>query len=253
MSKPRIILYKSKRLADGKSHPVMLSFYIGKDYVVSLGFACTPEQWNYKQGRFNKKMDNYEEKNAVLWQKEILADKVIQEIALSDKPFSFEAFKELFAGKKKGITVDEFLGVRIHELEVEGAIGNMNKYIQARGMLKNYKQTTNILFTDLDYKFLKGFETYILGRETTTKKSNAYFYMRMIRATYNEAIRRGYVREEDYPFKTQFKKNGYSIAHLNGDYNPRPLSMEEFERLVNFDVNEHPRFAKSFFYFFLLR
>src|ERR1700684_4517377 len=120
MSKPRTILYKSKRLADGKSHPVMLSFYIGKDYVVSLGYSCTPEQWNAKGGRFNKKMENFEEKNAVLWQKEILADKVIQEMALSNKPFSFEQFKHNFTGKNKDITIHEFLDIRIQELTTEG-------------------------------------------------------------------------------------------------------------------------------------
>jgi integrase/recombinase XerD len=252
MSKPRIILYKSKKLADGKTHPVMLYLFIGKDYVVSLGYSCTPEQWNAKQGRFNKKMENFEEKNNVLWQKEIIADKIIQELALSEKPFSIEEFKERFAGKKKTITIAEFLDVKIHELEVEGSIGNRNRYVQIKSMLHNYKHTNNTLFTDVDYNFLKGFETYILSRPTTTKKSNAYFYMRMLRATFNEAVRRGYVNEKLYPFKTQFNKNGFSIAHLNGDFNPRPLSLEEFERLVNFNVASYPKLAKSYHYFMLL-
>jgi len=252
MSKPRTILYKSKKLADGKSHPVMLYLFIGRDYVISLGYSCTPEQWNTKQGRFNKKMENHEEKNSVLWQKEILADKIIQEMALREKPFSIDEFKEKFGGKNKTITIAEFLDIRIHELEVEGAIGNMNRFVQIKGMLKNYRNNSNTLFTDVDYKFLKGFETYILSRETTTKKSNAYFYMRMLRAAFNEAIRRGYVDEQYYPFKTQFTKNGFSIAHLNGDYNPRPLSMEEFDRLVQFDIEAHPKLARSYWNFMLL-
>lgn len=252
MSKPRTILYKSKKLADGKSHPVMLSLYIGKDYVISLGYSCTPEQWNFKAGRFNKKMENFEEKNAVIWQKEIFADKLIQEQALSEKPFSIELFKEKFVGKNKSVTVHEFLDIRIKELTIESCIGNMRAYRQLKGMLRNYKPTTQILFTDINYTWLKNFETYILGRETTTKKSNAYFYMRMLRSTFNEAIRRSYVDETLYPFKTQFKKNGYSMAHLNGDYNPRPLSVAEFERLVNFNTKDYPKLEMSYYFFMFL-
>lgn len=252
MSKPRTILYKSKRLADGKSHPVMLSLYIGKDYVVSLGYACTPEQWNVKTGRFNKKMENFEEKNIVLWQKEILADKIIQEMVLSDKPFSIELFKDRFTGKSKNITVHEFIETRLNELTAEGSIGNMLKYKQLKGMLRNFKPTTQVMFADINYNWLKNFETYILSRDTTTKKSNAYFYMRMLRAIYNEAIRRGFVDEELYPFKTQFTKNGYSISHLNGDFNPRPLSLSEFERLVQFSIEEHPKFARTYEFFMFL-
>jgi len=252
MSKPRTILYKSKKLADGKSHPVMLSLYIGKDYVVSLGYACTPEQWNAKTGRFNKKMENYEEKNAVLWQKEILADKLVQEQALSEKPFSIDLFRECFAGKKKTMTVDDFLETRINELTIEKSIGNMRAYRSLKSMLRNFKHSTNILFTDINYNWLKNFETYIMSREGVTKKSNAYFYLKTLRATYNEAIRRGLVDGKMYPFNTQFSKNGYSIAHLVGDYNPRTLSITEFERLVNFDVTQYPKLEVSYWFFMLM-
>lgn len=112
MSTLRCIMYKQKLLADGKSHPVLLTFYINKEYRLSLGYSCTPEKWNYKAGRFNKKMDNFQEKNAVLWQKEVLADKIIQEMALSEKPFSFEAFKEKFRGTNKAITVHTLWAAR---------------------------------------------------------------------------------------------------------------------------------------------
>lgn len=251
MPTPATVLYKGKTLSDG-THPVMLRMYIGKELRVSLGYSATPDQWNYKTGRFSKKMPNYEAKNEVLRQKETLADKIMQEMALSGKPFSFETFKDAFSGKKKSMTVAAFIAIRIHELETEGSIGNRNRYVQLKGMLHNFKPNTNIFFTDIDYNFLKGFETYILGRETTTKKSNAYFYMRMLRATFNEAIRRGYVDEELYPFKTQFKKNGYSMGHLNGDYNPRPLSMPEFQRLVDFPAHEHPKLERSYAYFMFL-
>ncbi len=250
MSKPRIILYKSKTLADGQSHPVMLMFHIQNKYLYSLGYSARDEEWNFKAGRYKKNVTNFEEKNNVLWQKEMLAEKVIQELALKESAFSFEAFKELFSGIKKTLTVYEFNKQRIDELRIEGAIGNMQSYTQLKQMLWHYKPTVNTLFTDIDYNFLKGFETYVLSRGT--KKSTVFYYMRTLRALYNEAIRRGYVEEKNYPFKTQFKKNGYSISHLKGDYNPRPLSVKEFERLLQFPILQYKQFEQSYAFFMFL-
>jgi hypothetical protein len=35
-----------------------------------------------------------------------------------------------------------------------------------------------------------------------------------------------------YPFATQFNKNKYSFSHLKNDYDPKPLPMDELERLL---------------------
>jgi len=57
-----------------------------------------------------------------------------------------------------------------------------------------------------------------------------------------------------YPFATQFNKNKYSFSHLKNDYDPKPLPMDELERLKTFPVGKYPHLQHSYDVFiFLLR
>lgn len=248
MSILKTVLFKSKTLKDG-SHPVMLRIYFSKEHYISLGYSCKSEQWNQRTGRFNKRMPNNEQKNSVLRQKEAKADKIIQTMALAEKPFSFDAFKIKFHNKKEIRTVHEFLEQRIKELREEKAIGNMDKYKSLRGMLVRFKGK-DFIFTDVDYKFLKEFEHFILARGS--KKSTVHFYMRTLRALVNEAIRRGYMDRSFYPFGTQFNRDGYSFSHLKGGHNPKPLSLEDLDKFKQFPVAEHPHLEVAFDVFIFL-
>lgn len=250
MSNLKTVLFTSKTLKDN-THPVLLRIYFNKQRYLSMGISCFPNQWNSKKGQFNSKMPNYQQKNAILRQKQAKADKIIQEMLLKGKPFSYEVFKTKFLNTKEIRTVDEFLEKRIEELKDEGSVSNMLKYRQLRNTLKQFKGTA-FIFTDIDYRFLKEFEHFILKRGN--KKSTAHFYMRTIRATINEAIRRGYMDRNYYPFDTQFKRDGYSFAHLKGDYNPKPLSLDELDLFKKFEVADHPHLQNTYdLFMFILR
>ena len=69
--------------------------------------------------------------------------------------------------------------------------------------------------------------------------------MRTLRATINEAIRRGCLAQEHYPFATQFKKGGYSFSHLKGSYNPKPISFQSIKLIQNFDTSQYPQLKVS--------
>lgn len=246
----KTILYTSKTLSNGE-HPVMLRLYIqGKVHRLSLNLSASPLEWSAKLGRFNKKASNAEEKNSVLRQKEILAEKIIQEMVLKNKPFSFEEFKDRFQGKRQNLTVHEFVDQIMEELKTRGAIGNMKKYKQLKGMLLNFHPSKKFVFTDIDYGFLKKFETYLFGRGS--KKGNVHFYMRTLRALVNEAIRRGNMEKEYYPFSTQFNKSGYSFSNLRSDHDPKPLSMSELEQIKNFPVRDYPHLEHTYDIFMFL-
>jgi len=250
MSALKIILYKNKKLSNGEN-PVRLRVYFGKERYISLGMSAKPTEWNEKQGRFSAKCSNYEAKNAILRNHLARAEQLLSEIIESGKPFSIHDFKSKFQGNDKKITVLGFLDQRVTELIHEKSIGNSNKYKQLRSILQQYK-SGEYLFSDIDYTFLKGFESFLLARGS--KKSNVHFYMRTFRALVNEAIRRELLDAEEYPFATQFNKNKYSFAHLKNDYDPKPLPMDELERLKVFPIHQHPHLQHSYDAFiFLLR
>jgi integrase len=246
----KTVLYTSKLLSSGK-YPVILRIYAqGKVHKLSLDMSGSKNEWNAKLGRFNKFATNREEKNAVLRQKEVLADKVIQEIVLRNKPFSFDEFKDRFEGRKRNLTVHEFLDQLMHELLTKGSVGNMKKFKQLKGMLLNFHTSRKLIFTDIDYTFLKKFETYLFSRGS--KKGNVHFYMRTLRAMINEAIRRDLMDKEFYPFSTQFNKNGYSFSHFKSDFDPKPLSLVELEKVKGFPVREYPHLQSAYDVFMFL-
>ena len=100
MSALKLVLYKSKTLQD-KSHPVRLRIYFGRERYISLGISARPSEWNSRKGVFNKTAPNYEEKNAMLRKRYNDADKILNDMLATDKPFSYEDFKQQFLGKKK--------------------------------------------------------------------------------------------------------------------------------------------------------
>jgi hypothetical protein len=108
------------------------------------------------------------------------------------------------------------------------------------------------VFKDVTYNFLNKFEIFLGKRRI--KNSSMHFYMRQLRATINEAIRRGLLDKELYPFATQFNKSGYSFAHLKGDYNPKPLTLSELDKLKQFPLEENPAYEHSLdIFMFLIR
>lgn len=250
MSALKIVLYKNKVLTNGEN-PIRLRVYFGKERYISLGMSAKPSEWNDKTGRYSSKAPNYESRNALLRNLLARAEELLTAIIQSGKPFSIHDFKAKFQGNDKKVTVLYFLDQRVKELITEKRIGNSNKYKQLASILQQYK-TGEYLFSDVDYSFLKGFESFLLARGS--KKSNVHFYMRTFRALVNEAIRRELLDAEEYPFATQFNKNKYSFSHLKNDYDPKPLPMDELERLKSFPVHQYPHLQNSYdIFIFLLR
>ena len=242
-----IVLYKNKPLKDGR-YAVRLRLYFGRKHYISLGERATPSEWNPRAGRFTARAEHYEEKNARLRKIEQRAREILNELA----PFSFPEFKRRFLEKDHAPTrVGEFLEMFIQELKDKGKYGNAAKYQQLRNMLQRYKKGA-YTFQDIEYNFLNGFEVFLAKRGS--KNSNIHFYMRQLRATINEAIRRGVLSKDAYPFATQFNKSGYSFAHLKGEYNPKPLTLNEVDKIKQFPYSEYPELQHTYdIFMFLLR
>ncbi len=247
MATCKIILYRSKFLKDG-THPVVLQVVDkSKAYKISLGYRATPDIWDDHRGRYRitrRNKDSFKTKNKVLKEKEELAEKVLDTIRLQNKPFSPTLFKSLFIGDKQTITLFEFFDKMIADHKVKGKIGTANTYRDAKNALRRFaKGNTTLRVSDVDYKFLKRFETHLFARGCSG--GGISVYMRSLRATINEAIRQGLMNRDLYPFNTTFNKNGYSIAHLKSKASPRALSIEDMEKFKNFPAHKHPELNQA--------
>ena len=141
----------------------------------------------------------------------------------------------------------DFFDSFIEELKAQDKISNAKKYRQTKNALAKYKPSKLLLFSDIDFQFLKSFETHLYKNGCTG--GGIHFYMRTLKSLFNKAIQRSITEQELYPFSTQFNKRGYSFSHLKSDYNPRPLTIEGIEAIKNFPVEEYPELEQTIYYF----
>lgn len=247
MSTVKTILYTHKTLKN-QQHPVMLYLYEDKPYRISLGYSCSPREWDDAQGRFRKNVENYKVKNLNLRKYELKASEITDDFVRQGKRFEFDEFKRRFLGiKVVEKTFYEFFETMIAEKQSLGKIGTMMAYQDGLSTLKRYKPG-NVKFAEVTYAFLKGLETFLYQNGCTGGGIGAR--MRSIKAAYYEGIRRGFVAKEVNPFSTTMNKDGYSLSKLKSTRNPKALSAEELQKLKEFDpATVGGRRAKSYLLF----
>ena len=160
---------------------------------------------------------------------------------------SLYQFEEQFRNTNSKMSVYEFFDSFIEELKAQDKISNARKYNNTKKALTKYKPSKSLLFSDIDFKFLKGFETHLYQKGCTG--GGIHFYMRTLRALFNKAIQRGVIEQELYPFSTQFNKQGYSFSHLKSQYKPRPLTLDGIEAIKNFPIADYPDLQQAVYYF----
>ena len=252
MASAKLIRYKYKVLSDGSS-PIMIQVIHNRKiarYAIGSDYKCKEEQWDEAAREFTRKFNGYKEKNKVLKTVELRASEILDDLIKSGKPFTFQLFAERFRSiSRNPPTVYKFFDIRISELTEKGKVGNARVYADMKRALMNFSPNPNLMFPDIDYALLDGFETHLLKRNCSG--GGVHNYMRTLRALVNEAIRRQYLQVELYPFKNQYNSKGYSLAHLKSKASPRALSSKDLERLKTFKVelNPHLNFAHKIFMF----
>lgn len=240
----KIILYKSKVYKNG-CHPVMLQASCnGRIKRTSLDFEAMPKEWDDDKQRFRRNSTNYQFKNQQLDEIDLLAQSLNIGSVMERKKLTLDDFIQRLKNENKQAKVFDFFETRIAELEKAGKAGNAFVYTNAKNALRNFAKKNDLNFEEIDYRFLRNFETVL--RSGGCKDGGISNYMRTIRAIYNEAIRRGLADQQSYPFSTQFNKNGYAISNLKTAYNPRSISEEDLEKLKHFEIENYPQYIWAY-------
>lgn len=127
------------------------------------------------------------------------AEDVIKEMEQSNTAFSFERFRTRFFGEKQNNTVFHLFREVIEKRREEGRIGTALSYGNALSNLKKFTKNKDMFFADIDEGFLKKWEKKILAAGSSV--NTVGIYMRSLRTVCNEAIKKGYIKSTDYPFR----------------------------------------------------
>jgi site-specific recombinase XerD len=243
MAVAKIVLQKSKTKSDGTCPVVLQVIHNRKIFRITL-YHCLEKDWD--GAGFKRTVTNFKIKNKVLRTKLDKAESVIDEIENSKKVFSKELFKRLFIGIDKQINVAGFLESLSDEFKSQGKISSSEIYTTLKNRLADFRKV-EISFSEIDFVFLKKFETFLFEKGCTG--GGVRHYMKYLRSTYNKAIEREVASENQYPFSTTRNKKGYSFKHLKSDAEPRALSLEDMLLMKTFDYEKNQKLKRSYFWF----
>ena len=134
----RVILYKSKTLANGE-HPLMLVVTKdGKRKYSTLGISCHPEKWNFQKSEPKK---NHPDKliiEAIIGKRIAELQTAVLDLKLNEKAYSSESLVSGVQKPKGTQDVFAYFGELIERFTLQKEIGNANVYRDARRALKTF-------------------------------------------------------------------------------------------------------------------
>lgn len=107
--------------------------------------------------------------------------------------------KDCIVGKGKYISFFELAADLEFNLRKSNRIGTADSYKHAMSALKKFSNKKEVKINEVNYDFLKRFETFHLSKENNTLNGLAS-YMRTIRAIFNKGIKGKFIEKEAYPF-----------------------------------------------------
>ena len=205
---------------------------IGMD---GTGFNGNTDTFDDTFGLFKNTEEKYKLKNAIISGKLKEAEAVLDDFAKNDIDFSFELFERKFSKKNKRNSIIHFFDEEINRLRTAKRYGYIIPHEITRDHLKSYHGSSNLKFEQVNYSFLKGFESYLMARDL--KKSSISVYMRTLRTVYNNAIHSGLCFEKDYPFSTsRSDRSKYSLKSLKHESPKRALTIDQVKDIKNYPV-----------------
>ncbi|OFX55462.1 MAG: hypothetical protein A2046_12340 [Bacteroidetes bacterium GWA2_30_7] len=271
MANLKIVLNKKKKLKNNRFPIALRVTHERKQVYFSFGtdFNCSDEYWNDKKDlyfdesgikEYNKQkkdndkptlkvFQNAKVLNSVLTIKLNEAREILLKYELEKIPFSFDTFKNDYLKVKSKATIFNVFDEVINELKNTNKIGYSNIFKSAKSSISDCFKKNDIKFRDVNYKFLNDYKLFLQAKGL--KKNAIFVYFRTFRTLFNQAIKRKYADEADYPFLSRTNPNGFSLAKMEEATRKRSITKEQLILIRDYPTDENTfRFhAKNYFMF----
>lgn len=103
-----------------------------------------------------------------------------------------------YSRKETSYTLFNYIGQVIDLLKQKGQERTAETYQSTFRSFKNYRKGRDLPLSEIDCELIAGYEGFLKSKQLT--KNTTSFYMRILRATYNRAVRQGFVGDR-HPFQ----------------------------------------------------
>ena len=232
MNSSVVIILDTRREKSDKTYPIALRvIHFRKMTSIATGYSIPQEYWDDTKRRIKKAykgIENVARVNNAIEKERLRALDLITK--LNDRnelnSLSITDLKNMISVKGK-TTFFEYAEKQIKELINLKRIGNARNYSNILREVKKFRKEVDFPFRELNYSFLKKFESYYLAKGLG--ENGLSVYMRGIRAIFNKAISDKLVEKESYPF------DQYTI--LSKPTKKRAISLDAIQKIVNLKLD----------------
>ena len=204
----------------------------------NTGVLATNKEWDCKRQKLKTNTPNYQSGQSKINSLLDRLQQIEQEYSSTNKPFTLDILQDSLKGKK----IICFIDFMFDEIKNNCKLANATiiTHTTTANTLREYKKT--VLFDNVDYSFLQGFETFLIKKELHTNTIEKY--MRHIRTYVNRAIDKGYMNVTQYPFRRfKLKKEETHREHLTTE------EVKKIEELIIPKGKEYLQKIKDIFLF----
>lgn len=193
-----------------------------------------------KQKEENEQRKQY---NYLLSSYRVQAQEIIDGFRRERVDWTLNQFADAFLNKEKQGKIKAYMENHINTLREIGHIGNANCYTSTLRLLDHYdSKFDKKLFSEIDIKFVNGFDVFLQKRGC--KGNTRKYYFKALRSILNKAIQEKEATEKTYPFG----KGGFQIAKLEEETEKRYLPVDSLNKIKN-TQSENPQreYARKLF------
>jgi integrase len=186
------------------TYPLLLRIvHFGKSTPIPLGISLLEKDWDAEKRIIKpsyRGTESVTRLNNIVQKKKAEATDIITKLDEQKtlNSLSVLEIKDLIHNKSNKLSFFGYAEKQIEELTKVNRIGTARSYKIVVGVLRTFNKDKDLSFQELNYAFLKRFESAHLKKGNTLNGLAAY--VRMIKAIYNKAIKDGLVEKELYPF-----------------------------------------------------
>lgn len=221
-----VVLYKSKKLANGE-HPIMLRVcYNGQRKYKSIGLSCLPKDWNENKGEVRATYHNAKDTNTIILKEKRNAENVVLTLEKSGVVYSVNSIlNALIKEAPSTKTLFSLFDERIEFFkEVAQQFNTATGYTTLLNVIKRYTNNVDIELIEICVGWIRDFEVHL---RTKYKDTSIRKFFDCFRAILNYAVDKNYIEKSPL--------NNYTFVHkLDKRTKKRALSLPEITKLIRY-------------------
>ncbi len=248
MSTVKFTILTDRKNKAGK-HPIVLRITSGnyRKYVLT-GYHCLKDEWDEETetvtSNYSAKTPSRSLINAYLTKYKAKVQDIHDQLVKDGIPdYSPEHFINIYEKRNKTkMTVYKAFSERIDELNKLGRVGYSSVFKNVLGVFSTYRKGKDLFLRDLTPEVLQDWITF-LKNDRNVADTTINNYLRTTRTLYLYAIKKGWIRSENYPF------HEFKVSEFSTETSPRALDNDKLGELLTMEVYPDLQLAKDIFVF----